>query len=79
MQVSPRMLFPYEELAKHYEHREKNYQKAIAVVQEGLRRLDPAENHHSDFHDRFNRLGLKYRLKRLRNKQSRKQGQRKET
>ena len=47
--------YPYEELAKYYEHRLKDYRKAEAVVKEALDRVESS----------FLREKLKYRLKRI--------------
>lgn len=60
-------LFPYEELAKYYEHRVKDYPRAITIVEEALSRLKKEfipENLKIKYQSNF----LK-RLERLRQKQ----------
>jgi tetratricopeptide (TPR) repeat protein len=36
-------LYPYEELAKYYEHRHREYDRAIQLVQEAIARIDARE------------------------------------
>lgn len=49
----------YRELSMHYEHREKNYHKALEFVEAGLDRIDLSEAKRSDLEKRFKRLKRK--------------------
>jgi uncharacterized protein len=60
------ILFPYEELAKYYEHRLKEYSKAINVVEDALMRLKQA-NIELENKDRLMQE-LNYRLERIKRK-----------
>ncbi len=58
--TSQNQISSYRELAIHYEHREKNYEEAIRIVEEGLalsRELDSGP--HQDFSRRLKRLKAK--------------------
>jgi uncharacterized protein YprB with RNaseH-like and TPR domain len=58
--TSQNQISSYRELAIHYEHREKNYEEAIRIVEEGLalsRELDSGL--HQDFSQRLKRLKAK--------------------
>jgi len=60
--TSQNQISSYRELAIHYEHREKNYEEAIRIVEEGLalsRELDSGL--HQDFSRRLKRLKTKQR------------------
>jgi uncharacterized protein YprB with RNaseH-like and TPR domain len=49
----------YRELSVHYEHREKNYFKALEFVEAGLDRIDLSEAKRRDLEKRFKRLKRK--------------------
>ncbi len=58
--TSQNQLSSYRELAIHYEHREKNYEQAMRVVEEGLAlSLELDSNLHQDFSHRLKRLKAK--------------------
>jgi tetratricopeptide (TPR) repeat protein len=57
------ILFPYEELAKYYEHRLKDYSRAINVVEDALTRLEQ-ENLDLENKGRWMQE-LNYRLERI--------------
>jgi hypothetical protein len=59
------ILYPYEELAKYYEHQLKDYPKAIKVVKEALTRLKQ-ENHNPE--DKSWIQELNHRLERIERK-----------
>jgi uncharacterized protein YprB with RNaseH-like and TPR domain len=61
-------LLPYEELAKHFEHRKRDYEKAVAVVGKGLDRIGMLEALHPEARSKTGRENLEYRLRRLKNK-----------
>ena len=63
-------LIPYEELAKYYEHRIKDFEQAIVVVNRALERIKILEelNSTSNFYDRSS---FEYRLDRLKRKLAR--------
>jgi hypothetical protein len=61
-------LLPYEELAKHFEHRKRDYDKAAAVVGEGLDRIGMLEALYPEAHSKTGREILEYRMRRLKNK-----------
>jgi hypothetical protein len=58
--TSQNQLSSYRELAIHYEHREKNYEQAMRVVEEGLAlSLELDSSLHLDFSHRLKRLKAK--------------------
>lgn len=60
------VFYPYEELAKYYEHRLKDYSKALDTVKEALSRV---KNENIDLESRdIWQQGLAYRLKRIKKK-----------
>ena len=63
---------PYVELAKHYEHAEKDYQAAISVVRQALVRLaEPTLFEDASVQEARNALQYRYeRLKRRAQKES---------
>ncbi len=67
--ASPQNILPYEELAKHYEHRLKDYEKASEVVRKGIERIEMLQTLYSDSPNKSYRENLTYRLRRLMNKQ----------
>ncbi len=58
-------LFPFEELAKHCEHRLKDYRKAIEYVNEAMVRLEEGKHGTSPFILNRQRSAFRYRLSRL--------------
>ena len=56
----PFTIVPYEELAKYYEHRKKDFSEAIRIVETALAALAP--------HRQQDRTSLEYRLNRLQDK-----------
>jgi uncharacterized protein YprB with RNaseH-like and TPR domain len=58
-------LFPFEELAKHYEHRRKDYRKAIEYVNEAVTRLEEGNHYLSPLGQHKQRSAFLYRLSRL--------------
>lgn len=64
-------LYPYEELAKYYEHQEQEYEPAIQVVREALQRIEEREL--QPRRPRLRALSeLRHRLARLERKQKKK-------
>lgn len=61
------ILYPYEELAKYYEHKCKDYYQAGAVVEEALQRLAREKINWNIKEEYRNRLS--YRLERIKRKQ----------
>ncbi len=59
--------YPYEELAKYYEHRLRDYCKALNIVEEALLRLEQ-ESLHPDQKEEWQK-GFRYRLQRIQRKQ----------
>ena len=66
----PHQFNAYEELAKHYEHHEKNFEEAIAIVQKALIRLDITSQLHPQAQNHQSMADFVYRLKRLQRKQN---------
>ena len=64
-------LYPYEELAKYYEHRQREYEPAIQLVREAIRRIEARDL--QPHGSRVKSLAeLRHRLARLERKNSRK-------
>lgn len=63
------LLYPYEELAKYYEHQKKDYSQAENIVEEALQRLN-RENISGSVKAEW-RKGLDYRLARIKRKRQR--------
>ena len=61
------LLYPYEELAKYYEHQKKDYVRAENIIEEALQRLN-RENISWSIKDEW-RKALHYRLVRIKKKQ----------
>jgi len=68
--ISPDSIFAYEELAKHYEHRLKDYGKALDIVRSALSKIDILEGLYNK-NISYEREALKYRLARLMRKLNR--------
>jgi uncharacterized protein YprB with RNaseH-like and TPR domain len=67
----PYSTLPYEELAKYYEHRTREFERAIVVVQRALDRLAVMEALHTERTVPSDRQDLEYRLRRLKRKTER--------
>ncbi|MEJ2628206.1 MAG: ribonuclease H-like domain-containing protein, partial [bacterium] len=64
----------YEELAKYYEHKAKDFKKASAVVHKALKRMEIQEELAGGGEQEKIRLAFEYRLKRLQRKELQKVG-----
>jgi len=51
--------FAFHELSIHYEHRERNYRQAVAVVERAMTRLDLSERRRTELEKRLQRLQKK--------------------
>lgn len=65
IQQGTRRIFPYEEIAKYYEHRAKDFQLAAEIVHQALEKLQGIEKYHPESHYVIDRQDLEYRLARL--------------
>lgn len=64
-------LYPYEELAKYYEHQQREYEPAIRLVREAIRRVEARDVQPHGSRER-SLAELRHRLARLERKNSRK-------
>jgi len=62
------LLSPYEELAKYYEHKARNFSKAIEVVNQALDKISLLEDLRPEYRLEMDRKDLEYRLRRLKRK-----------
>ena len=67
----PHRIGPYEELAKYYEHRDGDFERAIEVVGRAMERVRIIEELHPGLSITVDRRDLEYRLARLKRKLSR--------
>jgi tetratricopeptide (TPR) repeat protein len=63
-------LYPYEELAKYYEHRMRNYRKAIDIVDRALSTIETIRELRGLTTYDEDEADLRYRLNRLRHKEN---------
>jgi uncharacterized protein YprB with RNaseH-like and TPR domain len=64
----PHRIFAYEELAKYHEHRSKNIDQAVGIVERALERIRIIEELRSGLYTQVDRKDLEYRLRRLNRK-----------
>lgn len=64
----PNVISSYEELAKYYEHHTKDLERAKAVVQYAVKRLDLLDELYTRTHFQEDRRDLEYRLERIQRK-----------
>ena len=69
IQIMPDQIYAYEELAKYYEHRSTQINKAIYVVERALERIELSTALRPDLTSNTDLRDLKYRLARLKRKQ----------
>jgi tetratricopeptide (TPR) repeat protein len=65
IQQSTRLISPYEEISKYFEHRTKDFQQAFEIVNQALEKVQRIETLYPESHYAIDRQDLEYRLARL--------------